>query len=200
VVKEVPQVDKALSRTARYLALGGVAAIVFGAIVLLWPGISLVAMVALFGGFAFVYGAFAVAGGLNLLAHRSTNWVPYVIGGVLGMTAGIVTFFAPGITALTLVYFIAAWAIMIGLFEIVAAFDLHGEIKGASWLGVGGALSVVFGFLVAIRPGAGVLAILWLIGLYSIVAGAMRLVAAYRIHAVHSDAKAVVGALRQTQS
>jgi uncharacterized membrane protein HdeD (DUF308 family) len=190
------EVDKAVTRSSRFLALGGVAAIAFGVIVLVWPGISLVALTALFGAFAFVYGAFAVGAGLNLVAHRSTDWVPYVLGGLVGVAIGVVTFFSPGITALTLVYFIAAWAIIIGLFEIVAAVDLYGELKGAAWLGVAGALSVVFGVLIAIRPGAGVLAILWLIGFYSILGGVLRLVAAYRIRQVQGEVKSAVGALR----
>jgi uncharacterized membrane protein HdeD (DUF308 family) len=188
--------DKALKRSARYLAFGGVAAIVFGAIVLVWPGISLVALTALFGAFALVYGALAVASGLNLLAHKRTDWVPFVLGGLVGVGIGVVTFFRPGITALALVYFIAIWAIMTGVFEIVAAIDMHGEVNGAYWIGIAGALSILFGGIVAIWPGAGALAILWLIGIYAIVGGIIRLVAAYRIHEFRSTAKAAVGALR----
>jgi len=149
-----------------------------------------------FGAFAFVFGTFSLAAGLNLLAHRRTDWVPYVLGGLVGVTIGVVTFVSPGITDLTLVYLIAGWAIITGVFEIIAAIDLHGEVKGATWLGVAGALSVVFGVLVAIRPGLGVLTILWLIGFYAILGGVMRLVAAYRIHQVQRDVKSVVGALR----
>ena len=188
--------DIALKRTARYLAFAGVAAIVFGVVVLVWPGISLVALTSLFGAFAFVFGTLAVAGGLNLLAHRSTEWVPFVLGGLVGVAIGVMTFFSPGITALALVYFIAIWAIMTGVFEIVAAIDMHGEVSGATWIGVAGVLSVLFGAIVAIWPGSGALAILWLIGFYAIVAGVTRLFAAYRIHEFRSDAKAVVGALR----
>jgi uncharacterized membrane protein HdeD (DUF308 family) len=188
--------DKALKRSGRYLAFSGVAAIVFGAIVLIWPGISLVALTALFGACALVYGALAVASGLNLLAHKSTDWVPFVLGGLVGVGIGVVTFFRPGITALVLVSFIALWAIMIGVFEIVAAIDCHGEIYGATWLGVAGALSILFGGIVAIWPRSGALAILWLTGVYVILGGIMRLVAAYRIHEFRSTAKAVVGTLR----
>jgi uncharacterized membrane protein HdeD (DUF308 family) len=188
--------DTALKRTARYLAFAGVGAIVFGVIVLVWPGISLVALTALFGAFAFVYGILAVGGGLNLLAHRSTNWVPFVLGGLAGIGIGVVTFFAPGMTALALVYFIAIWAIVTGVFEIVAAIDMYGEVSGAAWIGAAGALSIVFGGIVAIWPGTGALAILWLIGAYAVVGGIARLVAAYRIHEFRSEARAVVGALR----
>ncbi len=188
--------DKALKRSARYLAFGGVAAIVFGVIVLVWPGISLVALTSLFGAFALVYGTLAVAGGLNLLAHKSTDWVPFVLGGLVGVGIGVLTFFRPGITALALVYFIAIWAIMTGVFEIVAAIDMHGEVSGATWIGVAGALSILFGGIVAIWPGTGALAILWLIGFYAILGGIARLIAAYRIHEFQSTAKAVIGALR----
>ena len=188
--------DKALKRSARYLAFAGVASIVFGIVVLVWPGISLVALTSLFGAFAFVYGTIAVAGGLNLLAHRSTDWVPFVVGGLVGIGIGVVTFFSPAITALTLIYFIAMWAIITGVFEIVAAIDMYGEVNGAIWIGVGGALSIVFGGIVAIWPGTGALAILWLIGFYAIAGGVARLIAAYRIHEFRSAAKSVVGALR----
>lgn len=188
--------DKALKRSARYLAFGGVAAIVFGVTVLVWPGISLVALTSLFGAFALVYGTLAVAGGLNLLAHKSTDWVPFVLGGLVGVGIGVVTFIRPGITAMALVYFIAIWAIMTGVFEIVAAIDMHGEVSGAIWIGVAGALSILFGGIVAIWPGSGALAILWLIGFYAILGGIARLIAAYRIHEFRSTAKAVVGALR----
>lgn len=188
--------DKALKRSARYLAFAGVAAIVFGVIVLVWPSISLVALTALFGAFAFVYGTLAVAGGLNLLAHKSTDWVPFVLGGLVGVGIGVVTFFKPGFTVLTLVYFIAIWAITTGVFEIVTAIDMHGQVNGATWIGVAGALSVIFGGIIAIWPGSGVLAILWLISFYAILGGIARLIAAYRIHEFRGAAKAVVGALR----
>ncbi len=188
--------DIALKRTARYLAFGGVSAIVFGVVVLVWPGLSLVALTYLFGAFAFVYGTLAVASGLNLAVHKSTNWVPFVIGGLVGVAFGVVTLFFPGLTALSLVYFIAAWAIMTGVFGIVAAIDLHGEVDGAYWMGTSGALSIVFGGIVAIWPGAGALAILWLIAFYAIISGVAQLVGAYRIHEFRSTAKTVVGALR----
>ena len=184
--------DRALKQSSRFLALGGLAAIVFGVLVLVWPGISLVAMIALFGAFAFVYGVFVLAAGLNLLAHRSTDWVPYVLGGLAAIGIGAATFFRPDITALALVYLIAAWAIVIGVFEIVAAVDLHGEIKGEWLLGLAGVLSILFGALVAIRPGAGALAILWLIGVYAIATGIMRLVFAYRLHTAAETVQSAV--------
>lgn len=188
--------DKALTRMSRLLGVAGVASIVFGVTVLLWPGISLLSLTLLFGAFAFVYGTLAIGAGLYLLAHRSTEWVPNVAGGVAGVIIGVITYLHPGITDLTLVYLVAAWAFVVGVFEIMAAIDMRGMLPGAMWLGLAGALSVVFGIVVAFRPGAGMLAILWLIGIYAILAGVTRLVAAYRIHQFHGDVKAVGAAMR----
>jgi uncharacterized membrane protein HdeD (DUF308 family) len=183
--------DRALTRSSRLLALEGVAAIVFGIVVLIWPGITLVGLLALFGAFALVSGALVLAAGLNLLAHRRDDWVPFVLGGLAGIIVGAVTFLRPGITVLALVYLIAAWAIITGVFELVAAVDLHGETRGEWWLTIAGLLSILFGALVAIRPGPGALAILWLIGIYAILAGVVRLVFAYRVHNVQAAGRAV---------
>jgi len=192
-------VERAMSRSATYLAIGGVASIVFGAVTLFWPGISLVALTVLFGAFAFIYGALALGSGLNLVAHRSTEWVPYVLGGLAGVLIGAVTFFSPGLTALTLVYFIAAWAILVGVFEVIASIEARDLVKGAGWLTASGLLSVAFGVVVAARPGSGALAILWLIGIYAIIAGGTRLYAAYRIRGAEKDVKRVAASM-QTQS
>jgi uncharacterized membrane protein HdeD (DUF308 family) len=191
-------IDTGIKRMARWLGVAGVASVVFGVILLLWPGISLLALTALFGAFAFVFGAFAFGAGLNLLAHKSTAWVPYMVGGLGGVLIGVVTFLQPGITALTLAYLIAAWAFVVGVFEIVAGIEMWGELPGAVWLAIGGALSIVFGILIAWRPGAGLLAIVWLIGLYSILGGIAQLVGAYRIHQFRRAATAAAGATRPT--
>jgi uncharacterized membrane protein HdeD (DUF308 family) len=192
--------DKDLTRMSRLLAVAGVASIVFGATVLLWPGISLLSLTLLFGAFAFVYGTFAIGAGLYRLGHGSTEWVPYVAAGVAGVIIGAITYLNPGITDLTLVYLVGAWAFVIGVFEIVAAIDMRGTLPGAMWVGLAGALSVAFGIVVAFRPGAGMLAILWVIGFYGILAGVTRLVAAYRIHQFQGDVKAVATAMRPTHA
>jgi len=192
--------DKALTRMSRSLAVAGIVSIVFGVTVLLWPGISLLSLTLLFGAFAFVYGTFAIGAGLYLLAHRSTEWAPYVAAGVAGVIIGVITYLHPGITDLTLVYLVGAWAFVIGAFDILAAIDMRGTFPGAMWLGLTGALSVVFAIVVAFRPGAGMLAILWVIGFYGILAGVTRLVAAYRIHQFHGDVKAVATSMRRAQA
>jgi uncharacterized membrane protein HdeD (DUF308 family) len=161
--------------------LRGVAAIAFGVIALAWPNLTFVALLALFGAFALIEGAFTLGAGLNLVAERQTSWVPYLIGGLAGIAIGAVTFLWPGITALTLVYLIAFWAIIIGIFEFIAALELAGELQGDWMLGLAGILSVAFGVLVALDPRSGALSVIWIIGLYAILAGVTRLVLAYRM-------------------
>ncbi|MBV9279009.1 MAG: HdeD family acid-resistance protein [Chloroflexi bacterium] len=173
---------QALVRNTRLLALRGVAAVAFGVIALAWPNLTFAALLALFGAFALLEGALTLGAGLTLAAHRSTDWVPYLLGGLAGIAVGAVTFLYPGITALTLVYLIAFWAIVAGVFEFAAAIELAGELQRDWALGLAGVLSVAFGILVALDPRSGALSVIWLIGLYAILAGLTRLVLAYRLN------------------
>ena len=170
-----------LVRNTRHLALSGVAAIAFGVLALTWPNITFIALLALFGAFAFVVGSLTLATGLTLLAERQTTWVPEIIGGLTGIAVGAATFLWPGWTALTLVYLIAFWAVITGMFELVGAIDLAGRLDGDWMLGLSGALSVAFGTLVALYPRSGALSIIWIIGLYAALDGIVRLYLAHRI-------------------
>ncbi|HZT96539.1 MAG TPA: DUF308 domain-containing protein [Chloroflexota bacterium] len=186
------QLEQVFVRNNRLLALSGVAAIAFGVIALAWPGITFVALLALFGAFALITGGFTLGAGLNLLGERQTTWVPYVLGGLGGIAIGAVTFLWPGLSALALVYVIAFWAIMTGIFELVAAFDLAGQLEHGWLLGLSGVLSVAFGTLVAIYPRSGALAVIWIIGFYAILSGITRLVIFYRLNQVGSKARAAL--------
>ncbi len=188
--------ETAMARSGRFLALSGLAAIAFGIVVLVWPRLSLLALIWLFGAFSLVYGVFLVGSGLNLLALRSTEWVPYMLGGAAGVAIGAVAFLRPGITALGLVYLIAAFAILTGVVEFIAAIDLRGQVEGDLWLGLSGVISFIFGVLIAIWPASGVLAVLWFIGLYAILSGVSLLVAAFQIHGLQSRLKRAVSAGR----
>lgn len=192
--------DKAFTRMSRYLAVGGVAAIVFGVIALFWPGISLVALTALFGAYAFVYGAFALGAGLQLIAHKSTEWVAPTLGGIAGIVIAAITFLHPGVTLLALTYLVAAWAFVTGVAMIVWAIEFWGAVDGAVWIALSGVASVLFGILVAVQPGSGLLAIVWVIGIYAVVAGVLQLVGSYRIHQMQTTVKRAFGATAQPAS
>jgi len=182
-------VVETLKRGWWLLVLRGVCAVLFGVLTLARPGIALVTLVLFFGAYALVNGIFTIG-----MAMRSPSGNPgkgtLIFLGLLGIAAGIVTFAYPGITALTLLWVIAFWAILTGFFEILAAVRLRKELKNEWVLILSGALSVLFGLLVLARPGAGALSIVWLIGAYAILFGLMLLALAMRIKGLASQARA----------
>ena len=142
------------------LALRGVFAILFGLVALLLPGIALLAFIYVFAAYAIIDGIVAVI--VSIRERGSLNrWGWVLAEGILSVVAGIVAAVYPGLTALVLLYVVAAWAVLTGITEIVAAFTIR-ELVSREWvLGLAGLLSIVFGILLFIRPGAGLLAILW---------------------------------------
>ena len=158
----------------------GLIAVLFGILTFIYPGISLTALVYLFGAYALVDGLFTIISAFNAPKGYRHWWV-LLLGGVLGTIAGVLSFILPGITALVLLYLIAAWAIVTGIFEIAAAIRLRKEITGEWLLALGGVLSVLFGILLIAFPSTGALAVLWLIGAYAIVFGVLLIVLGFRL-------------------
>lgn len=161
------------------VALRGAIAILFGLAVFVWPGITLAVLVILFGIFAILGGILALAA----LRDRNTDepWWLLLLEGLLGIAVGIITFIWPGITGLFLLYLIAAWAIVTGIVEIIAAIGLRKQIENEWLLIAAGIASLLFGILLAIRPVAGAVAILWVIGAYAIFFGVLLLVLGFRL-------------------
>jgi uncharacterized membrane protein HdeD (DUF308 family) len=163
------------------LAVRGAIALLFGVVALLWPDITLRALVLLFGFYALVDGLLALAAlilGGRLAAGRR-GWL--VLEGIAGIAAGVFTFFWPAITALVLLYLIAAWAVLTGLLELAVAVLLRRELRGEWLLALAGIVSVAFGIYLAARPGEGAIAIVLLIGLYAIVFGVALLLLGFRL-------------------
>lgn len=169
-----------LARNWWALVLRGLAAILFGVAAILLPGITIQLLVLFFGAYALVDGVLAVVGALN---HRQTHnrWWVLLLEGAVGILVGILTFLNPGLTALALLYFIAAWGILTGALEIITAFRLRSEIEGEWLLGIGGGLSILFGVLIGIFPGLGALAIIWLAAIYAILFGALLITLGLRV-------------------
>jgi uncharacterized membrane protein HdeD (DUF308 family) len=155
------------------VTLRGIAALLFGLMALIWPGITLLALVVLFGVYALIDGIVALASAIigSRRTWGSRWWL--AVEGAAGLIAGIVAFAWPAATTLVLLWLIAAWAIVTGMLEIIAAIRLRSEIRGEWLLAVGGSLSVLFGILLAVWPATGALALVMLIGGYAVALGAV---------------------------
>ena len=156
------------------LAVNGIAAILFGLAALLWPGLTLLILIVLFGAYAIVTGIVQLVAMFRAIGAGTTWWTHLVLG-LLGIAAGLVVFAYPGVTTLLLLYVIAFWAITIGLVEIVAAFS-----SGEFLVLVAGVISIVFGFVLLSSPFQGALAFVMVIGIFAIVRGILLLVQAVR--------------------
>jgi uncharacterized membrane protein HdeD (DUF308 family) len=172
---------EALAQLPRYwwlVALRGLAAIIFGILAFVWPGITLQVLILFFGAYAIVDGGLAFYAAIR--THGQHAWAS-VLEGIVGIGAGLVAFFAPVITALALLIVIAVWAIVTGVMEVIAAVELRHVIRNEWFLIVSGLLSVAFGILLLVQPGAGALAIVWLIGFYAVIFGVGMLAFAWRL-------------------
>jgi uncharacterized membrane protein HdeD (DUF308 family) len=159
----------ALAKNWWLILLRGLCAILFGALTFIWPGVSLFTLVLLYGAFALADGIFALAAAITGNTPTPRWWLAIV--GLLGIAVGTMTFLWPGVTAVVLLVFIACWAIAIGILQIVGAIQLRKEIHDEWLLIAGGAISVVFGFIMLTRPSVGALALLYVIGAYAILYG-----------------------------
>jgi uncharacterized membrane protein HdeD (DUF308 family) len=172
-----------LSQNWGWIVLRGVAAAIFGVLAFAWPGITLVVLTLFFGAYALTDGICALIAAYRRREGSRPVW-PLVLVGALGVAAGITTFLWPVMTALALLMFIAVWALFIGIFQIVAAIRLRKAIDNEWLLGASGALSVLFGVLMMASPGAGAVAVAWMIGAYSIAFGVLLIAFGLRLKKV----------------
>jgi uncharacterized membrane protein HdeD (DUF308 family) len=172
-------------------ALRGVVAILFGVLAFAWPGVTLTVLVLFWGAFALVDGVLALVAAFR--TDHDHRW-GLLLEGVVGIGAGIVTFVWPGLTALVLLYIIAVWALLTGVLELVAAVRLRKLIQNEWWLALSGIASVLFGVVLLAAPGAGAVAVVWLIAAYAIVFGVLNLALALRLHGMGQRRHAVSAA------
>ena len=172
-----------LSKNWGWIALRGAAAVIFGVLAFAWPGVTLVVLTLLFGAYALTDGVCALVAAYRRREGRKPVW-PLVLIGVLGVSAGIMTFVWPEMSALALLMFIAVWAVFVGVFQIAAAIRLRKEIDNEWMLGLSGALSLLFGLLMIVSPGAGAVAVAWMIGIYAIIFGVLLIALGFRLKKV----------------
>lgn len=164
-------------------ALRGALAVIFGVVAFTMPGITFEVLVLLFGAYAFVDGIAVLSFGL-IAAGEGQRWWPLVLGGIVGIATGVLTFAQPAAMALALVYVVGAWAIVTGVFEIVAAIRLREYITSEWLMGFSGALSIVFGVLVLAQPGAGAFALVYLFAFYAVLAGVSQIALGFRMRSL----------------
>ncbi|HEU4405694.1 MAG TPA: HdeD family acid-resistance protein [Polyangiaceae bacterium] len=164
------------------LALRGLLAIVFGVLTLVMPGLTLVALVLLFGGYAFVEGVFNALGAFRA-ARAGERWGLALLESLVSVAAGVVTLLMPGLTLLSLVYLVAFWSLVTGGLELAAAVRLRKEIKGEWMLALAGVASIAFGALLLLAPGVGALTIALWVGAYALVFGVTLVALGLRLRA-----------------
>ena len=162
------------------IALRAAAAILLGVIAIFMPGPTLAAIVIVFGIYAIIDGILAIVAAVRGF-RKKERWWPMLLEGLVGIAAGAIAIFWPGIGALALTYLVAAWALVTGAFEIAAAIRLRKVISGEWLLLIAGLLSIVLAVLVALFPGTGALLLVWWIGAYAFAYGVVSLVLALRV-------------------
>lgn len=162
------------------LALRGGIAILFGVLALLWPGLTLLSLVALFAAYTLFGGVAALYGAITNRKNDAEWWLLLILG-LVSIGAAIIAILHPALTALVLVLLMGANALLTGVLDIAVAVRMRRVIRNEWMLIVSGAVSIVFGILVFLYPDAGALALIWIISFYALVTGALLLALAFRL-------------------
>lgn len=159
----------------------GIVAIVFGVLAFVMPIVTLATLVLFIGAYLFVNGIFLAASAIGSRKVKEDWWL-FLVEGVMSVILGVFTFFVPGITAIALVIYIAAWALATGVLEIVAAMKLRKVMKHEALLALAGVASIIFALLLMLNPAVGALSLLWLIAAYAIVFGLLHTILGFEVH------------------
>jgi uncharacterized membrane protein HdeD (DUF308 family) len=167
--------DELLGRAWWMLTLRGAAGVLFGLLALLWPGLTLLLLVGMFAAYALIGGVAAVSAAIRHRSIRTDWWIPLLLG-LCTIAAGLIALVAPGVTALVLIAVMGANAIVTGVLDVITGVRLKRRGRTEWLLFVIGIVSVLFGIFVLLFPGAGALALVWIISTYAFVTGALLLV------------------------
>lgn len=169
-----------LTRNWWLVVVRGLLAVLFGLTALFWPGLTWLVLVLMFGIYAIVDGVLAMLSGL-VSSRYSRRWWMFLVEGVISVAAGVIALLRPGLASLVLIMVIAAWAILTGILEIIAAIRLRREITNEWMLALGGFISIVFGVLMLFQPAAGSLVITLMIGAYALMFGVLLVILGFRL-------------------
>lgn len=168
------------------LLLRGLVAVLFGVAAYLWPGLTLLTLVLLWGAFAAADGILALVASFS---GKSSSMAPrwwLILVGVCGIAAGAIAFVRPDVAATALLLLIAIWAIVVGVSQIIGGIALRKEIQGEWMLILSGLINVLFGGVLIAQPAAGALAIIWVIGFFSILSGLALIMLSFKVKRLKS--------------
>ena len=177
-----------LSRYWWAYVVRGIFAILFGILAYAWPGITLATLIIFFGVYVLMDGILLVIKTIGNWGERDDRWL-LLLEGLLGVGIGVMTLVVPGITAVVLTFYIAAWSLATGVLEIAAAIRLRKEIENEWWLILSGVVSILFAILLMVFPGAGALGLIWLIATYAIIFGVILIIAGVKLRGLRSRFK-----------
>lgn len=181
-----------ISRTWWMYLVRGLLAIAFGVMLLMWPKSTMSALILVIGAFVLAHGIITVVAGFSSSAYL-TRWGVLVLEGLVGIGIGWLTLSQPDMAVVVLGYLIGAWALITGIFEIIAAVELRRVIPGEWTTLLLGVLSIVLGVLLFVYPSEAVVAIGWTIGIYAIVFGIAEAIFAFRLRGLGRELKEASG-------
>jgi uncharacterized membrane protein HdeD (DUF308 family) len=177
-------IARGLSQRWWVLLLRGLAAIAFGVAAFMWPGLTIVSLALVWGVYAFADGLTSLTLAVSLRDGGAAQRWWMAIVGVIGILAGVAAFLSPLAVAGVLLLFIAGWAIAVGALQIWGAIQLRKEISGEWMLILCGLLTIAFGVLLAARPAAGALSLIWVIASYALIIGVLYVLLSFRVRAL----------------
>lgn len=155
------------------LAIRGVGAIALGLLALTWPGLFAKSVILIFGIYFLLQGIFTLFSAADLRQEPQRGSL--VFHALIGILAGLVLLLLPRVFAVIIIWVISFWALSTGILEIGAALKLPAGSAGKWLYCLSGVFSVVIGIILLTRPVAGILVVLWMIGIYAILAGVTML-------------------------
>ena len=163
------RLEHSLSRVSRGLIVRGAIAVAFGIGMVLWPGIGLGTLVLLVGAFAFVDGVVLLGTAFSPAGQGQRGWL--VAQGIAGVAVGVVTYVDTDISALALLFVVGAWAMALGISQLVVAYRAPAERSAKILIGLYGVLAIAFGVLMFVQPVEGAVALVALIAAFALVTG-----------------------------
>jgi uncharacterized membrane protein HdeD (DUF308 family) len=187
--------NELLMRSWWMLAVRGGLAVLLGVLAILWPGMTLLALVALFAAYALIGGAALVIGAVKN-RQRDEKWWIVLLLGIVSVTAGVWAVMLPQLTTLLLVLVMGVNALINGVLEIALAIRLRKTMEREWLLALAAAISIVFGVLVVLFPAAGAFALVWMVSFYATLTGILLLALAFRLRALAKRSNLMSGEVR----